>query len=926
VSRPTQIHPAGHRLAGLVLATAVLGLVVGAGAGVSPAVATQVQAARVAQPAAAGAAVTKTEKISRVNLVNGVTKVVDSRTFSAKVNETQGLRNRQEIAVSWTGAHPTGGIVADEQSEQAPQEEYPVVIMMCRGAASATSGKSAITPQTCWTQTSPERVAFDTSFNFPPYRLDLYASTADRGLLVGVPSSVPAACAQFGGGAQHWVPFDAANGHVYEIGPQGCAGLPPEAADDVSIQQPSDTTYGVSDLKGDGSSKFVIDTAEANASLGCSDTVACSLVIIPIMGISCDPAGDSLPPTDRPPPDASTQAFAECSATGAYAPGVQAPPGSQNLEDLAVSGELWWSASNWRNRIAVPLTFAPPSNVCALINSSASVPIYGSYLLLGATQQWAPHFCLNRSLFQLQHVLTAEPEAKSLLEAGSIDAAFQGSPPPTPFARHIVQAPTAATGFAIVFDIVNKNGQPYTTLRLDARLLAKLLTESYPENTYIQQNDKALQNPTTHQPNPLNIADDPEFRALNPGIDPAIGDLAGASAATILAISGDADAMTALTSYINADPEARAWLNGKPDPWGMVVNPKYKGIKLPVSTWPLLDTYIPTGLAANDPCLAESPAPWLPQVASPVESMATITLDLQFNISDSQVDCNNSFQFPSYAAVGQEIPGQTFILGITSLADADQYGLNTAALETQGGSTSTAKFTTSAGRSFATAGIASMHAALAMMSPDKKAGSWTLPYAKMRTASAGKSAYPGTILISTDVATQGLPKSVGGDLGKFLKFVATTGQRSGFGNGELPPGYLPLTAANGAAKMVAYTRAAAADVTAQNNKVPSLNGTQPRVTPSRSATPTPSSSAPSTSSEPISGSTTPAASQSATPSSGIQTETTTPNTTKTQPVQTTANERSTVSGAILPLILLIALIGATIAFGAWQLTRPADPQ
>ena len=31
----------------------------------------------------------------------------------------------------------------------------------------------------------------------------------------------------------------------------------------------------------------------------------------------------------------------------------------------------------------------------------------------------------------------------------------------------------------------------------------------------------------TEQPNPLNIAYDPEFQALNPGINPAIDDLAG---------------------------------------------------------------------------------------------------------------------------------------------------------------------------------------------------------------------------------------------------------------------------------------------------------------------------------------------------------------------------------------------------------------
>jgi hypothetical protein len=744
-----------QRLAGLTLLTAMAGLAVGVGAAAGPAVATQPAAS--ADAGASGAAsshpaFTKTEKISRVNLIDGQNKVVDTRTFTATVGQTRDLRNRQEINVSWTGAHPTGGIYPNQTSVQASQEEYPVVLMMCRGKASATSGKDLISPETCWTQSAPERVQVGGTSAFPAYRLDRYASAADRGQDGGVAAPLPAACSQFQGSIQHWVPFVAADGHVFDFGPGGCAGLPPEAADLGNTLQPGNTTYGVANLKGDGSAKFVINTAESNASLGCSDTVSCALVIIPIMGISCDPAGDSLPPADRPPSNEVSQALALCSETGAYAPGELAPSQGDNtnlnLEDVAVSGQLWWSASNWRNRITVPLTFAPQAGACPVASKSAPVSIYGSYLLLGASEQWVPYFCTHTNLFPLSHVVASEPEAKNLLETGSIDAAFEGTPPPTPFTRHVVQAPTAVTGFAIVTDIVSASGQHYTTVHLDARLLAKLLTESYPSSLYMQQNDTALQNPATHQPNPENIADDPEFQALNPGIPaeaasqsaPAgqgIGNAAGVSAATILALSSDSDAMWALTSYINADPEARAWLNGKPDPWGMVVNPAYKGIKLPITTWPLLDTYVPKGLEVGNACLAASPVPWLPLVAAPVESMATISLDLQFNISNSQTGCNNSFQNPAFQSLGQEIPGQTFILGITSLADAEQFGLATAALETQGGTTSDAKFTTSAGRTFVVPSATSLRAAVKMMEPDDKTGSWTVPYSKMRTVSAG---------------------------------------------------------------------------------------------------------------------------------------------------------------------------------------------
>jgi hypothetical protein len=356
----------------------------------------------------------------------------------------------------------------------------------------------------------------------------------------------------------------------------------------------------------------------------------------------------------------------------------------------------------------------------------------------------------------------------------------------------------------------------------------------------------------------------------------------------------------------------------------MVVNPKYKGIKLPVSSWPLLDTYVPPGgFEPGNQCLAASPTPWQTLIANPVANMATVTLDLQFDISNSDTGCNTG-QFPSYASVGTEIPGQTFILGFTSLADAEAYKLPVAELETQGGSTSGAKFTSSAGRSFAGPTNASLRAAVAMMKPDHTTGSWTVPYSQMDSSAAGKSAYPGTMLISTDVPTRGLTKSLARDYGEFLSFAAIAGQQPGFGNGQLPAGYMPMTAANGASKMLAYTRAAAADVTAQNGKVPTPGGGQTGGTPAHSSSPTPSTSTnTSAGSQPASSATTPATSQSPAPSTS-QTLTTTPGPTNTQQIHTTADVHSSVSAAVLPLVLLLALIAATIAFGVWQMARPAE--
>jgi hypothetical protein len=927
-----------RRLASLALVTALLGLVLGAAAGIGPA------AAKQAAASAPAGTFTKTEKISRVNLLNGKTEVVDTRTVTATVSPTTNLRDGQEINVSWTGAHPTGGIAEDETSEQASEEEYPVLVMMCRGSAAATSGKDLITPETCWTQNPEERVQpADNvgvgSFAFPPNRLDLYASAADRAGSVGVPAKAPAACNSFLTGTQYWVPFIAASGHVYDFGEQGCAGMPPEAQNVENQLAPGNTTYGVSNLQGDGSTLFRITTAETNESLGCSNTVPCALAIIPIIGISCDPSGDSLPPADRPPTDSAAAALQLCTNTGNFPPGSMAPFGTLGQDALAVSGQLWWSASNWRNRILVPLKFSPQLPACSLASASAPVPITGSYLLVEAMQQWTPHFCLNKKLFAVEQDVQGEPQSQSQLESavasnqlgpGTTNSVFQAAPPLTPFTGHVVQAPTALTGFAIVFDIVNQFGKPYTTLRLDARLLAKLLTESYPAETAIQDQYTALQNPVTHKPNPLNIAEDPEFQALNPGIPAAtLGKLAGDSAATLLAMSGDSDIMWALTSYINADPEARAWLNGKADPWGMVVNPKYKGIKLPVTQWPLLDDYISPAIALTNQCLQQSPDPYLNLVAAPVDSIQSITLDLEFDISESETACNagNGAEFASLTADGREFPGETLILGVTSLADAERYGLETASLESQGGSTSDTQFTSAAGRTFVAPTNSSLRAALKMMEPDNKTGTWTVPYAQMRKDSAGKSAYPGAMLVSTDVPTHGLSKPLAKDFGEFLGFVAGAGQHAGLGVGDLPPGYVPLTAADGAAKMAAYTNEAAADVAAQNSRVPHPAGGQSAGKPKPSSSPTPSSSTSTSSSsgtQPGSSGTSSSSSQTPTPAASNQTRTTTPGPSNSPRLVPTAEIGSSAAGAVLPLVLLLALIGATVGVAIWQMARPME--
>ena len=773
-------------------------------------------AATAGRASATSSAVTRSETVVRENLVNGVEHVVDTRHITLSVSTTQNLRGRQEIDVAWSGAHPTGGIVSDQNSIDAQQEEYPFVLLECRGVDSTTvPAKDQLSPETCWTQDWSERYQDTFQTAYPSYRLDQFGSAQDHLQASGEPSPLPSACNYLPAPTQHWVPFVAASGVVYDGGPAGCAGEAPESQNVGGSNLPSNDTFGVTGLDGKGSAQFDVFTSAENASLGCSQGVACSLVAVPIMGISCDPSIEAGAPVSAQQIAADT---AGCEATGAFAPGQLVVP--QGQEDLAVSGSLWWSASNWRNRISVPLTFATPASACSVVSSKNVVDIYGSELMIQATGQWEPHFCLNSKLFTVEHVQTGEPEARSLLASGQSEAALTSEPETGGYGRPVVDAPVAVTGFSISYTIDGANGQPYTHLRLTPLLLAKLLTESYPAELPVKEEDPALAK------NPLNITLDPEFIKLNPGITQGVP--ASEAASELMAISGDSDVMYALTSYITANPAARAWLNGAPDAYGMVVNPAYKGIKLPVSVWPLLSNFEPTTWYHSDvnDCLYRSPVPYLPLVAAPLATLEDVSTSLQFQIANPTTVCSQidgTTLGEKLVAQGRQTVGFRFLIGVTPLGDVYRYGLRSAALETTSGH-------------FVAPTTASLRTAAKLFVPETSEGVWE-PAPSTWTSAAGANAYPGTMFVYAAIPTSGLPASDATDFAEFVRFAGGAGQTPGLGVGQLPPGYLPIDSADGLSGLVAYDETAATAIAAQAGATPLVSGS-PSVTPTTTTTTT----------------------------------------------------------------------------------------
>jgi hypothetical protein len=102
-------------------------------------------------------------------------------------------------------------------------------------------------------------------------------------------------------------------------------------------------------------------------------------------------------------------------------------------------------------------------------------------------------------------------------------------------------------------------------------------------------------------------------------------------------------------------------------------------------------------------------------------------------------------------------------------------------------------------------------------------------------------AYPGTMLVTAAVATQGLSPTDATNYASLLRYVAGDGQQPGEGSGQLAAGYLPMTAANGLGKLAAYTKAAATAVAEQKGFVPPVTGSDATGPARIDATPTPAS-------------------------------------------------------------------------------------
>ncbi|MCL1869972.1 MAG: hypothetical protein FWF90_06110 [Promicromonosporaceae bacterium] len=739
-----------------------------------------------ASPAGAADAVapafTESKDLSRDLTDDTGTHTVDTRHVTLDVDRTTGLRGREVVKVSWSGAHPTGGRTASPYSLDGIGQEYPVMLLECRGT------EQTITPETCFTTSYTTRFGYSAD---AIWSHDLYAdppSPVDDSAEPGWPTT----CTPTNGVLfQHLTPFIGVDGIVYD----SCNDKTQSPDMAIGSALPPNDLAAFTAPDGTGSVSFEVRTATENGSLGCNPDVPCALVAIPIMGVSCKDADPV------------------CNATGQYAPGAVSSPSTGY--DEAVSGKLWWSASNWRNRFVVPLTFAPLPNTCDILDKRDPVSVLGSEVMTQAAMQWSPAFCLRQDRFKFLHDPMPESTAVRTMRDGGGAAAFVSNAPDASSTDGMTlgYAPVAVSGWGIGFvaDLADNKGEA-TQLRLTPRLLAKLLTNSYPGTTFNDQS-AAERKDLVHNPYSLNV--DPEFQQLNPGI-PAT---TSALFATMLSLNVPSDVITDLTAYINADPEARAFLDGKPDPWGMTVNTYYKGIKLPLEEWPQLDGWVaPSGAT----CDQQNPTSWFLRIASPIDTMDQIAQDVMdaWPTTSPSWDYDPTTATCKPARAARESFGSRFMLGVVALADADRYGVNLASLRTAG---------TGAKATFVAPSDASLGAALTQA----KVPAPGAPVALTAAAIAkDKSAYPGTMVVHVAAPLTGMDKAAAKDIGDFVDISTTEGQLPGTDVGQLPEGYYPMTADGPAAPLLADAKVVAAAIRAQQ-------GTIVGTTASPSPTPTP---------------------------------------------------------------------------------------
>jgi hypothetical protein len=485
--------------------------------------------------------------------------------------------------------------------------------------------------------------------------------------------------------------------------------------------------------------------------------------------------------------------------------------------------------SMWGQRMQVKIGFADAAGVCA--SSDSRVLSAGSELASPAMASWIPGLCSTAGV-STGYSQLSDDQARRSLDSGASPLILSSRPTK----NDATYVPTALSGVTIGFNYENRcatdgcdRGAVLTDIRLNARLVAKLLTQSYGFDTA----GSLLASKAPWAQSSLNdsLSSDPEFLALNPQLKGTLGSYGNDGIRKLETETLKSDAAAALWDWVVADRDAHAFLNGCADPNGLTVNPWYStrtyaecaGDKAtlekaaaekrnatktpesfdrdtPPSYPPTQSSYPQILYASSDPIgtppstTPSTPAPGTPPTPSEYVAGATM-VDIYPSVADSAAAARNGLRaaptrgkwcdgntggcVPALwkAGAAPQVYGSRNIAVATDTASAARYQLVTASLCTSDGNSCVGanedSLTKQFGR-YTSTGITSPLKAPA--APDYAGG-----------------AYPLAVPVYGVVAQRSLTPDSGRTFAKIFGYITGPGQQPGSARGQLPPGFAPLS-------------------------------------------------------------------------------------------------------------------------------------
>lgn len=483
-----------------------------------------------------------------------------------------------------------------------------------------------------------------------------------------------------------------------------------------------------------------------------------------------------------------------------------------NLRQLQTSP---LTATNWAKRIVFPLAFQPIGGNCPL--GVGQTTVLGGEPATEAVSRWQTTLCqVTKTVFDYNQV--PDTTGRTNLIGPKPGLGILGGPlTGSPSTGKPVYAPLTVSGlgFAVNIEIRSSNPEPpahvlealgrrFEDIRLTARLVAKLLTQSYKRAT----NNKA----TVPATNPDSLESDPEFRALNPLFTEVNSGNPAVSSALVSLNPTDANAL--VWQWIASDAEARDFIAGKPDPCsgdtcpGMVINSVWKDVDLVGrADFPQRDQVCRPGPASSG-----EPTPDLcPSNTHPyANDMHEAVRASSRGDTLTRMSWDAAAVPPSYKPSDPQFKGSRAMMAYADSPTAARYNLPMVRLRNASG-----KFVAPTNTGLA-AGLAAM----------KKSG--VDGVLAPNPGAKGDDVYPLTTVTYAATVPAGLSAADRKAYGAFIRYAVGPGQTLGDQPGQLPAGYLPLTkalktAAAAAATAIEKYKAASPKPTPKPKPTPRFN-------------------------------------------------------------------------------------------------------